>query len=168
MIWYYCWVSCVKEIPHTKFAQSLSIWTDFSAFYPNLGKCRSFFASITSQKGTKFKYQFNSERHQVQNIATVPGKNTKNCFLVICTSSNCFCYFKSLSIGLKYMTPSRIKKNVFSPKRKVANFFGCSGHLVVWFYPRIQLLFCFSRYVAVFTELFTVFESKKNSLYNFQ
>ena len=37
MFWYYCGVPNVKEIPHTKFGPSLSIWTIFTAFCFNLG-----------------------------------------------------------------------------------------------------------------------------------
>ena len=54
-------------------------------------------------------------------------------------------YFKFLTIGLKYMALSQIEKTYFHQREKQRIFFGCSGHPVVWFYPRIKLLFCSSR-----------------------
>ena len=42
MIWYYYWVPNVKEMPLTKFQRSQSIWIVFTAFYPHVGKFRSF------------------------------------------------------------------------------------------------------------------------------
>ena len=63
------------------------------------------------------------------------------------------------------MTPSQIKRHVFPPKRKIANFFGCLGYLLVWFYPKILIdlvffslsMFCFF-IVKCFIKLRTVWK----------
>ena len=79
------------------------------------------------------------------------------------TSSYYLHYSKFSPLDLKYMTPSQIKRHVFPPKRKIANFFGCLGYLLVWFYPKILIdlvffslsMFCFF-IVKCFIKLRTV------------
>ena len=64
------------------------------------------------------------------------------------------------------MTPSQIKKTNSHQRKKRQISFKCSRHLVVCFYPRIQLLFRLSRCLAVLTGLNIKF-AIKNSIKDF-
>ena len=88
----------------------------------------------------------------MQNIDLVPEKKTTNYFLSCICVITLFELFEIFTYRLKiYEAVSGQQKTYFHLREKWYIFFGCSEHLVVWFYPRIQLLFCLSRYLAVFT-----------------
>ena len=85
----------------------------------------------------------------MQNIVAVPEKRTKKLFLKSCIHHHTICFISNF-------TPLRLKKMCFHQREKWRNLFGSSGHPVVWFYPRTELSFPLSRYLAFFTGLYCI------------
>ena len=72
----------------------------------------------------EFRFSDIFKKIHVQNIAAVPEKMTKKIFFKSGIHHHTICFISNFTpIGLKFMTPSQIKKNVFPPKRKMVKSF---------------------------------------------
>ena len=80
----------------------------------------------------------------------MPEKCHTNCLVCRICIITLFALLQIWHVGLKYMTPSQVKRTYFHLNKEWRISLGCSEHLVVQFYPRIQFLLRLSRYIAIF------------------